>query len=350
MKKKILALSILAVLSANAMAAQVNDDDLRSIDQILNDNTNGKSASSSKETQKKPTKQTAKEKREAEQAKAQAAEESEIQNKAKEAAKRAEQKAKDTETQQKTLVTEGTNIPKIIVPVIHKELAMEIDYQRQNIFTKTLNSPNFTLTYSDQPEDKFKSEPVIKDLVDKYNQNKTFVLKDEQVEPDVLVDVETGVKEGKTFRKNVLKDISYGSNFIVQIKEVDDKNQRIRMRLDYSYSFINSYSEREMRLEDGQLSTVRVPEIKKTELSKEFYMPMKSGAKIAMPVSASDTIVLTMNRFQTLVETVPVDNHEAIAAAKVAKEEAEKKAAEEAKQKKVDEEKKLFDDLEKKLK
>lgn len=362
MKKTLLALSIISIFAVNANAAsKLPADDLKSIDDILNDSSEDnkqreeKAAQYAKEHPKPMTKNEAR--------------------KAAEAKKSAEAKAKSEpakaspQTQQNNTqkpaqapvspivngdtpeqVRSPDYVPKLLVPLAHKELSMNIVYKQKNIFEKKIDENDFLLTYSDQVPINVKDEPAIKEIVDGYNKGKVTALDTMTNEPDVLTGVDVQVVEGKETRKNKIETISYGYKYIIQIKEIDNKNNRIKYRLDYSRSNIKSYNEVDMILENGETKLVKIPQIEKIDASKEFYLPIKNGVTTNIRIDNSSSIDLTLVKATTLVDTIAIDNKKAIEEKRLAKIAAEKAEAEAKVTAEKEKDLEMFESLENKLK
>lgn len=340
MRKTLLALSITAVVSLNATAAQLSGDDLLSIDDILNESTTTtQEKDSTKELKVKDTKKV----------------EKKIEKNPEPIVKDSVEKPKEANpvVEVKPVIEDTTAadyVPKLMVPVPYRTINANLVYKQKKIFDKKVDETALNFIYAENLEQDLMEEAEIKKAVDMYNNGRTVAFKDMIVEPNVLVDVKTFVNDGIQTTKNQLEDIEYGSNFIMQIKEVDKKNNRIKYRIDYSRSNIESYTESVVTLKNGEKKVVRKPQLTKLDISKEFYVPIKMGASHQINLDSSNYLVFTIDKVSTSVETIVIDDKKTMAAMKKAKEDEEKRLAEEAIQAQKEKDENMFEDLEEKLK
>lgn len=340
MRKTLLALSITAVVSLNATAAQLSGDDLLSIDDILNESTTtSQEKNTNKEESVKETKKAAKQPKK----KAETVEEQQI----------PETKPVEKDLSVKSVVQDTTAedyVPKLMVPVPYRIINANLIYKQNKIFDKKIDETDLNFIYAENLDEDLMAEPEIKKAIDSYNVGRTIGFKNMVVEPNILVGVKTFINNGIIETTNQLENIEYGSNFIMQIKEIDKKNNRIKYRIDYSRSNIESYSESMVTLKSGEKKVVRKPQLTKLDVSKEFYVPIKMGATHQINIDSSNYLIFTIDKISTSVETIVIDDKKTMAAMKKAKEEEEKRLEEEAIQLKKEKDENMFEELEEKLK
>lgn len=344
MKKTILAFSILSAISLNAQA-NLSNDDLMDINSILGETptTQGKEVPKEepKKTEKPVNKSSPK-----------------VESKEKTAPK--ETKAVTTKSVDTKKITETVTspanepvkpiLPTIIVPVAGTDFIVNVDRYKKSILKKVLSKDEMKLSMIDKVADEYKNETEIVEFVNSVNVNKINALNNMVTEPNVFAGVSSIVKDGKIEKKEQLADLKYGYTYILQIKDYDKKNNRVRLQIDYTNSDIDSYEEAEIKGSDGVQQKVKIPSIKSANTSKLFWLVLETGSTSTIKVDDKNYIDVSIGRVMPFVKPVVVVDKKKMEADRLAEIAAKKKAVEDAKAAKIKEDNDLYDSLENDLK
>lgn len=344
MKKTILAFSILSAISLNAQA-NLSNDDLMDINSILGETPTTQGKEVPKEEPKKTEKPVNKSSQK-------------VESKEKTAPK--ETKAVTTKSVDTKKITETVTppanepvkpiLPTIIVPVAGTDFIVNVDRYKKSILKKVLSKDEMKLSMIDKVADEYKNETEIVEFVNSVNVNKINALNNMVTEPNVFAGVSSIVKDGKIEKKEQLADLKYGYTYILQIKDYDKKNNRVRLQIDYTNSDIDSYEEAEIKGSDGVQQKVKIPSIKSANTSKLFWLVLETGSTSTIKVDDKNYIDVSIGRVMPFVKPVVVVDKKKMEADRLAEIAAKKKAVEDAKAAKIKEDNDLYDSLENDLK
>lgn len=344
MKKTILAFSILSAISLNAQA-NLSSDDLMDINSILGETPTTQGKEAPKEEPKKTEKPDNKSSPKVE------SKEKTTPKETKPVTTKTVETKKSTETV-KPPVNEPVKptLPTIVVPVAGTDFIVNVDRYKKSILKKVLSKDEMKLSMIDKVADEYKNETEIVEFVNSVNVNKINALNNMVTEPNVFAGVSSIVKDGKIEKKEQLADLKYGYTYILQIKDYDKKNNRVRLQIDYTNSDIDSYEEAEIKGNDGVQQKVKIPSIKAANTSKLFWLVLETGSTSTIKVDDKNYIDVSIGRVMPFVKPVVVVDKKKMEADRLAEIAAKKKAVEDAKAAKIKEDNDLYDSLENDLK
>lgn len=329
MRKTVLAISIMtAIFSVNALA--ISNEDLLDFDNILN----------AKEPTKEKTKDSVETKKEVKK------EESTTINK--ETLVKEEVPVKDELIEEDKNIVKNEIKPTILVPVSGQTITLKIDLLKDKLVRETIAKTEVVLSQLNEIEEKYKNEKEILDFTGAIVPFSNYTMY--ETEKDTITGIESRIVNGKLIKKEILTDVKKGFSYFIQIIEIDKRNNRAKLRLDINIIDVNSYDEFSISLADGSHQKIRLPNMKETNNSNEFWINLDSSKKVDYKVDDIYKLNIAVQRDIPFIQQIFVTDHDKIAQIKKDEELKKIKEQEDLKKKEVEGEDKLFKSLEESLK
>lgn len=250
------------------------------------------------------------------------------------------------------LVVEKENIPTLVVPVIGQSITLKIDLLKDKLVREKVASTEVVVSHLNEIDKRYKDEKEIIDFIDTVKPFSNYTMY--ETEKDTLTGIESNIIKGKLVKKEILSDIKKGFSYFVRIVEKDDRNERLKLRLDMNIIDVNSYNEVSAHLADGSYQKIKIPNIKESNSSNEFWIKLDSSKDVSYKIDDIHKVTIKVQREIPFVQQVFVTDHEKLAIIKEEKmkEEARLKALEEAriKEESKTEDEILIEELEDRLK
>lgn len=329
MRKTVLAISIMtAIFSVNALA--ISNEDLLDFDNILN----------AKETTKEKSKEPVATKKEVKK--------EETKTIKKETLVKEEVKVKEEIIQEDKTIVQKEFKPTIIVPVSGQTITLKIDLNKDKLVRENIAKTEVVISQLNEIEEKYKNEKEILEFTDTILPFSNYTMY--ETEKDTLTGIESRLDNGILIKKEILTDIKKGFSYFIKIIEIDKRNNRAKLRLDINIIDVNSYDELSVSLADGTHQKIRLPNLKETNNSNEFWINLDSSKQVEYKIDDIYKLKVAVQRDIPFVQQIFVTDHDKIAQIKKDEELKEIKEKEDLKQEKIDEENKLFESLEESLK
>ena len=243
----------------------------------------------------------------------------------------------------------GGETPKISVPIKFRNFNMTISsFTKTTIQDKLIFDKDFIVSYPYEA-DAYNDREEVKKLHDELMRKRAFASK----KIDTLIDnfgkVDVSVLEDEYVYENIIKNHSTGYQYIVQILEVDDKNKRLKMRIDYSNRAVQSYVTERFDISDDEFKDLKIPIISEKDISQTFYIPIKNREDVTIKLDNKEYVKVKFNNFNYDAARVEIDDLDAIAKIEELKELKAIEDENKAKQKILDDKLKYFDDVEKSI-
>lgn len=250
------------------------------------------------------------------------------------------------------IILPDANKPTIIVPVSGQSVTLKINLMKDKLVRETIAKTEVVLYHTNEIDDKFKNEEAIIDFIQKQEAFANYTMY--ETDKDILTGIESSIVEGKLVKKEILSDIKKGFSYFVKIVEKDKRNNRVKLRIDINIIDVNSNTELSLELADGSHQKIRLPNMKETNSSKEFWFNLDSPKQVSYKIDDIHKLTIDLQRDIPFIQQVFVPDHEKIkileieAAERLIQEEKDKKEAE--RRKILEKDSELYNSLEDMLK
>lgn len=234
--------------------------------------------------------------------------------------------------------------PKISVPIKFRNFNLTLTAVNKKMIKDVILSENkIKVSYPYEPEAYFDREEVY-NLYNEIKRKRAYSYQDIDTIKEQLTIAD--MKKMEEMGEKKFEDFSTGYDFLIQIVDIDDRNKRLRVRVDYKLREKVATRTERLNITSNEFKNVDVPVIQEISISKEFNLPIKNRAEQVIQVDGKNKLIVKFNNYEYDAARVEIDDLEKIEKIQEAKRLRDLKEAEKKKELEMKQKLKVFDELE----
>lgn len=236
--------------------------------------------------------------------------------------------------------------PTISVPIKFRNFNMTISsFNKRMIADDMVIDKDFIVSYPYEA-DAYRDREEIINLYNELKMKRAYAYKNISGNLDNFSRVDRKIVENARTTENIFESYHTGQDFIIQILEIDDKNKRIKLKLDYSQRNATSYVTERYDVSDTEFKNITLPVIESKATTKTFWIPIKNREEVKVMIDNFDFIKVKFNNYEYDAARVEIDDLDKIAKINEAKRLLEVKRLEEEEARIMRKKLEYFDEVE----